>query len=247
MIFEKTMNLFLPIDVGSIQVLIIFILKPIFLSYAMPCPDSLKTMITVLKCPSNVIEWNTRATLFNCSSFEQTCVEPKMFEYHCVLTEKMTHLVEVCAPAKFIQGQNCAEFNTIGCLIQESQVKCNDGDLPCPGAYRSTTTYNYQSCFETLRHTTTKKYGTTQAPVEDVAVQHEEEVSDKFRPEFNDRILLQVVPSVVLFGYSVIMTTLFVLLYMKIKRHIDSTKRKDLTLLVREEMQNEPSITLNEE
>ena len=77
----------------------------------MPCSDSLKTMKTVLNCPRNEFEWNVRATLYNCSSFEQTCVEPNMFEYHCVMNEKRTQLVEVCATAKFIQGKDI--FNSL--------------------------------------------------------------------------------------------------------------------------------------
>lgn len=71
----------------------------------MPCFDSLKTLKTVQNCPRNEFERNIRATSFNCSSIEQKCVAQNKFEYHCVLNENRTYLVEVCAPAKFIQGK----------------------------------------------------------------------------------------------------------------------------------------------
>lgn len=67
---------------------------------AMPCPVSLDTVVPVNRCPRNKLEWDARAALFNCSSINQTC----QFEYHCVLNEDCTALVELCAPPIPIHG-----------------------------------------------------------------------------------------------------------------------------------------------
>ena len=72
---------------------------------SMSCGASLFTSIPTKRCPRNELEWNTRAALFNCSSFTQTCVKQDKFEYHCVLNENVTGLVEVCAPSKHVFGQ----------------------------------------------------------------------------------------------------------------------------------------------
>nr|XP_022295378.1 uncharacterized protein LOC111105393 isoform X2 [Crassostrea virginica] len=76
---------------------------------SMSCGASLFTSIPTKRCPRNELEWNTRAALFNCSSFTQTCVKPDKFEYHCVLNENVTGLVEVCAPSKHVFDQSCYE------------------------------------------------------------------------------------------------------------------------------------------
>ena len=71
----------------------------------MSCGASLFTSIPTKRCPRNELEWNTRAAIFNCSSINQTCVKADKFEYHCVLNENVTGLVEVCAPSKHVFGQ----------------------------------------------------------------------------------------------------------------------------------------------
>ena len=72
---------------------------------SMSCGASLFTSIPTKRCPRNELEWNTRAAIFNCSSINQTCVKADKFEYHCVLNENVTGLVEVCAPSKHVFGQ----------------------------------------------------------------------------------------------------------------------------------------------
>nr|XP_022291649.1 uncharacterized protein LOC111102981 [Crassostrea virginica]XP_022291650.1 uncharacterized protein LOC111102981 [Crassostrea virginica] len=114
----------------------------------MSCGASLFTSIPTKRCPRNELEWNTRAALFNCSSINQTCVKPDKFEYHCVLNENVTGLVEVCAPSKHVFEQKCLHFHTGGKLIQESVIHCSSGLIICPNAYRSTEAYKYQSCYE---------------------------------------------------------------------------------------------------
>lgn len=70
----------------------------------MPCRQSRDTVVPVSRCPRNKIEWITRADILNCSFSPQTCVVPEKFQYHCVLNEIATGLVEVCAPFKTIHG-----------------------------------------------------------------------------------------------------------------------------------------------
>ena len=71
---------------------------------AMSCSAALDMVVPVNRCPRNNLEWDERASLFNCSSINQTCVEPDKFQYHCVLNENCTELVEVCAPVRVIYG-----------------------------------------------------------------------------------------------------------------------------------------------
>ncbi|XP_078325802.1 uncharacterized protein LOC111105393 isoform X2 [Crassostrea virginica] len=116
----------------------------------MSCETSLITSIPIKRCPRNELEWNTRAALLNCSSINQTCVKPDKFEYHCILNENVTGLVEVCAPSKHVFEQKCLHFHTGGKLIQESIINCSSGPITCPKAYRSTEAYKYQSCYDSV-------------------------------------------------------------------------------------------------
>lgn len=70
----------------------------------MPCSKSRDTVLRVSECPKNEMEWKARARLINCSSVPQACVEPKDFQYHCVLNENATEMIEVCASTKTIHG-----------------------------------------------------------------------------------------------------------------------------------------------
>ena len=77
---------------------------------AMTCIASRHTVNETKTCPRNQLEWNVRAKVYSCSSFDQRCVEPEKFLYHCVLNENGTGLVEVCAPAKYIHGKKINIF-----------------------------------------------------------------------------------------------------------------------------------------
>nr|XP_022292793.1 uncharacterized protein LOC111103664 isoform X3 [Crassostrea virginica] len=59
-----------------------------------PCPASLHTANDVQRCPRNELEWNAHAARLNCSSINQTCVNPSIFEYHCVLNKEGNGLLE---------------------------------------------------------------------------------------------------------------------------------------------------------
>lgn len=61
-------------------------------------------MVQVARCPRNKLEWDARATVFNCSSFNQSCGKPESL-YHCALDETTSKLIEVCAPYRNIHGK----------------------------------------------------------------------------------------------------------------------------------------------
>lgn len=121
---------------------------------SMPCPLSQTFVQYVNQCPRNSLEWNERSAIYNCSSVNQTCVKNDMFVYHCVLNSNGTMLIEVCAPVKKIYGQNCAEFNSKGNIIQENSNNCSDAIVPCPGRYISTDAFKYQSCYDKVKKKT---------------------------------------------------------------------------------------------
>lgn len=95
----------------------------------------------VARCPRNKLEWDARAAVFNCSSFNKSCVETEIL-YHCALNENISRLIEVCAPYRNIHGQKCVEFDPKGDLIQESTYNCSFASVPCPEAYKSTDAFN---------------------------------------------------------------------------------------------------------
>lgn len=73
---------------------------------AQKCPESLATVVSVSKCPRNKLEWKGRASLKKCSTNRHTCEESKdELQYHCVLNENATELIEVCAIPKPIHGK----------------------------------------------------------------------------------------------------------------------------------------------
>lgn len=112
------------------------------------CLQSRQSLIYVNRCPKNVIEWDERAALKNCASFNQDCVPTDQFMYHCVLNADGTKLLEVCAPFKNIHGKKCAEFDYDGSLIQENSKSCSNDPVPCPAAYKSTESFKYQACYD---------------------------------------------------------------------------------------------------
>lgn len=121
---------------------------------SMPCPLSQTFVQYVDQCPRNSLEWNARSAIHNCSSVNQTCVKNDMFVYHCVLNSNGTMLIEVCAPLKKIYGQNCAEFDSKGNIIQENSNNCSNAIVPCPGTYISTDAFKYQSCYDNVKKKT---------------------------------------------------------------------------------------------
>ena len=76
----------------------------------MSCQASLRTANDVERCPRNELEWNAHAARLNCSSIIQTCVDPSLFKYHCVLNKEGNKLLEVCAPFSHIYGNKKVEL-----------------------------------------------------------------------------------------------------------------------------------------
>lgn len=132
-------------------VFIVITLSGIHTTGAMSCPLSRKTAVRVNRCPRNQFEWNYRETRFNCSSFNQSCVNKNMFTYHCAMNEEVNELLELCAPTKFIHGQKCVEYNFLGSIIQESIIDCSNTTVPCPDVYQSTEAFKYQSCYDAVQ------------------------------------------------------------------------------------------------
>lgn len=132
-------------------VLIVITLSGIHTTGAMSCPLSRKTVVRVNRCPRNQFEWNYREKRFNCSSFNQSCVNKNMFTYHCAMNEEVNELLELCAPTKFIHGQKCVEYNFLGSIIQESIIDCSNTTVPCPDVYQSTEAFKYQSCYDAVQ------------------------------------------------------------------------------------------------
>lgn len=74
-----------------------------------------------------------------------------MFSYHCALNADVNELLELCAPLKFIHGQKCVEYNSLGTIIQESIVDCSNATVPCPEVFQSTEAFKYQSCYDAVQ------------------------------------------------------------------------------------------------
>lgn len=64
------------------------------------CEESLKTLKTVDKCPSNKTQYEAAERKKNCSRYNHTTC--KSFQYHCAFNENMTGLVEVCTTSRYI-------------------------------------------------------------------------------------------------------------------------------------------------
>ncbi|XP_061177444.1 uncharacterized protein LOC133186228 [Saccostrea echinata] len=118
------------------------------------CPESLSTVVNVVSCPKNKAEWERQSKQKDCSKVFQSCVKPEDFLYHCLINEYMNMTIEVCAPSVSILGQKCAEFNTVGAIVQDNvYAKCDDSDPPCPFRYNSTDLYKYQRCYSYIKST----------------------------------------------------------------------------------------------
>lgn len=72
---------------------------------SMKCPTSKRTVHMVDNCPKSFEEWKYQENKKNCSAITQNCTSKLKFRYHCVLNGDGTHLIEVCAPFKFIHGK----------------------------------------------------------------------------------------------------------------------------------------------
>ena len=72
-------------------------------AFTIRCNDSVQTVQKVSKCPTNLTAYEMAAAKKNCSALAPT--ECESFQYHCVLSEDLKYLVEVCAPSFYIIGR----------------------------------------------------------------------------------------------------------------------------------------------
>lgn len=79
------------------------------------CPLSLPTVSSVSACPSNNNEWVLAAKRKSCNELAriQNCTNADNFVYHCVLNEKATMLLEVCAPAYYLTGEHFVHLMSV--------------------------------------------------------------------------------------------------------------------------------------
>ncbi|XP_078316895.1 uncharacterized protein LOC111100072 [Crassostrea virginica] len=119
-------------------------------AFTIPCNASVQTLQRVSECPTNLTAYKMAATKKNCSALAPA--ECKSFEYHCVLSEDLKYLVEVCAPSLYIIDRVCAKFSsTWKSVIRVHGMNCSDTDS-CPYSYISTDTYKYSDCYANLSY-----------------------------------------------------------------------------------------------
>lgn len=105
-------------------------------------------METVSSCPNTLELWNTAAQRTNCS--RDLCGSESV--YHCLPTEKR-HFVEICTN-QIILTDVCPYYDTVGNVIQRSNISCVSTDLMknCT-VYNSTSVYQYPVCYPSQGNT----------------------------------------------------------------------------------------------
>lgn len=113
------------------------------------CPESISTVSTVNRCPSNVAEWESAAKKKSCNDLGQlqSCTAADDFVYHCVLNKDATMLLEVCAPTYLMPGY-CARFSEVEKrIIIDTGLDCTKFDPPCSSSFLSNESYKNQMCY----------------------------------------------------------------------------------------------------
>ncbi|XP_078320401.1 heat shock 70 kDa protein 12A-like [Crassostrea virginica] len=114
-------------------------------SFIERCNASLLTVKHVSECPTDLTSYERAAKQMNCQNLAIDFTKCKRFQYHCVLSEDLTSLVEVCAPSIGIVGNVCAKFSkSLRSIIRTHYLNCTQ----CPWWYNSTTAYNYPVCYD---------------------------------------------------------------------------------------------------
>ncbi|XP_078319125.1 uncharacterized protein LOC144620902 [Crassostrea virginica] len=128
------------------------------------CIESARTVTVVDSCPRTPKEFVNRISEKGCFNLEHNCGS---FEYHCVINEWKTEIIEVCAPSTIIVGNVCAEYNSGGRIIQrKSDAKCKE----CPPVYSSAISYMYPECYTYVRDYRRSQKTTTSSPTEDLGL-----------------------------------------------------------------------------
>nr|XP_034332378.1 uncharacterized protein LOC117691129 [Crassostrea gigas] len=186
-------------------------------AYRKPCNASLETVSRVTACPSSNSSYEAAAAEKNCLSIAADHQQCESFEYHCVLSDDMTHAVEVCAPYFNIIGSVCARFSSeYKSIIRIEGRNCND----CPFSYNSTNAFQYQECYVNLSQTFT-----TQLPLSATA-ENITAAGINDDKESNDGDSHMVIVIVILAAIFVIAVTSIVAVVkrQKIRRHFKCLK-----------------------
>lgn len=71
------------------------------------CPEAVRSIQLVEKCPSSEEEWKDGASNKNCGKLakRQNCTIADEFLYHCVINAYINETLEVCAPKRLIHGK----------------------------------------------------------------------------------------------------------------------------------------------
>uniref|UniRef100_A0A8W8JJY3 Uncharacterized protein n=1 Tax=Magallana gigas TaxID=29159 RepID=A0A8W8JJY3_MAGGI len=115
------------------------------------CNASLQTVENVTMCPSDKSAYEEAVQKKNCSSLAADANTCKSFQYHCVLSDDLKYIIEVCAPSIITAGYSCTKFSTIHKSIMRIEgFACNDSITECPFGYNSTEAYKYSLCYENV-------------------------------------------------------------------------------------------------
>lgn len=139
--------------------IVVLLLEQLRICESRSCSWSKNTAVSVNSCPESKDEVEKRAKIKNCVSLAviQNCTTSAKFQYHCLIDEAEKTLIEVCVPSYNILLGYCAEYNTVGALVQQHRgLRCSDMDPPCPQLYTSTDAYLCIKTLQTTLHNTKK-------------------------------------------------------------------------------------------
>ncbi|XP_062596078.1 uncharacterized protein LOC134257484 [Saccostrea cucullata] len=125
-----------------VQLCLIIIILTV--SSAQRCPPSARTEYNVAQCPENEESTKKRAQIKGCERIEgETCNNSSKFTYHCLPTDRLGTLVEVCAVEKYIYGV-CVFYNNTQ-LQTDNNINCSQSSS-CPGRFLSSEAHLYEPC-----------------------------------------------------------------------------------------------------
>ncbi|XP_056015574.1 uncharacterized protein LOC125672979 isoform X4 [Ostrea edulis] len=119
-------------------------------AFTKPCNASLQTVSMVTECPTNQSSYEAAAGRKNCQPLLGQGSGCESLQYHCVLSEDLNSLVEVCAPSLNIIGHVCTMFSSKERSVKRiDDLSCKNvtGFTECPYSYNSTSAYKYQQCY----------------------------------------------------------------------------------------------------
>nr|XP_034331682.1 uncharacterized protein LOC117690942 isoform X2 [Crassostrea gigas] len=146
-----------------LRLIIVVLIFHVQQSKSIYCQGIVDSVKIVTSCPESKAEWDYAARRKDCSiiASKQDCSSGLQFEYHCVINEYRSKLLEVCAPRRLIFGY-CVEFNVAGGVIQRHwSAPCNETFPKCDTFYFSTKAYLYPDCYRLISKSKTISTTTT--------------------------------------------------------------------------------------